>query len=288
MHRPNRYPTAPFGESAGSRRRKRGNSLNGAHRERNQLEPERIATAFIDRIPCSRACCDPASGPKGCAQSPHSATHDFRIKRRLAVAAAEGFRLTMNSFGGTRPLETGEPRSERDALIRELSRHIAQARTATAALLAWCDEHRLSQGPIIAKRLERDRTVPAGDVSLPEIGVLPEELLCRRRVQLVRGDLPLVTADNWFLPARLPARMNDVLESTDLPFGAVVAPLNPARRNASIHFSDPGDGESWGPETILEHRAIVFDGEGQPLAVVRERFRVELVSFPSYPTTMIR
>jgi chorismate-pyruvate lyase len=201
---------------------------------------------------------------------------------------AEGFRLTMNSIGGKTRLERGEPWSERDALVRELSRRIALARTATAALLAWCDEHRLSHGPIMAKRLQGDRTLPAKELSLPELGAPSEEPLCHRRVELVRGNLPLVTADNWFLPARLSPEMNDVLGSTDLPFGAVVAPLDPKRRNASIHFCDPGDGAPWGQETILEHRAIVLSGDGEPLAAVRERFRVELVSFPSYPTTTIR
>ncbi|MBF9232207.1 hypothetical protein [Microvirga alba] len=178
-----------------------------------------------------------------------------------------------------------------EALIRELSARIAHARTATATLQVWCEEHGLSQGPITAKRLHEDRTSTIGDEQLPELGALPDESICHRRVQLVRGGLPLVEADNWFMPSRLPPEMRGILETTDLPFGVVIAPLNPSRRTCSIRFRAPGDGrrgetslaahgdEPWSPETILEHRAVVISGRGIPLAVVREYFRAELVSF---------
>lgn len=190
----------------------------------------------------------------------------------------------MHSLGSKRLPAADEPWSEREALIRELSQRIAQARTATAALLDWCDEHGLSEGPILARRLQSDRTLSGRDVSLQALAAMPEEPIRHRRVELIRGTLPLVTADNWFLPSRLPAPMNEALETTDLPFGAVIASLDPSRRNSSIHFSDPGDGgEVWGRETVLEHRAVVVGGRGRPLAVVRERFSAALVSFTRRP-----
>ncbi|NIX77022.1 hypothetical protein [Microvirga terricola] len=189
----------------------------------------------------------------------------------------------MTSLSGKGLLATGAHWVERDALIRELSERIVQAKTATASLLDWCEEHGLSDGPIIARRLQDDRTLSARDLSLPALGAMSEELIRHRRVELARGDLPLVTADNWFLPSRLSAQMNEALDGTDLPFGAVIAPLDPARRNFAIHFNDPGDGEAWGPDTILEHQAVVIDGKGRPLAVVRERFQAALISFSSRP-----
>ena len=94
---------------------------------------------------------------------------------------------------------------------------------------------------------------------------------------LLRGDLVLSEADNWFLPCRLPAEMARALHTTDMPFGAIVAPLQPSRRTFRVAIApallDPG--------AVLEHRAVLLDAQGRPLAVVRERYRSALLGDPA-------
>jgi len=107
----------------------------------------------------------------------------------------------------------------------------------------------------------------------------------------MRGSLPLSEAENWFIPQRLMPGMRDLLAATDIPFGTAIAPLNPFRRTLSVRFPDltsrgsektsqDGCGIEWSlPNVVLEHQAIVMSEAGEPLAVVQEGFRSELVSF---------
>jgi hypothetical protein len=50
----------------------------------------------------------------------------------------------------------------------------------------------------------------------------------------VGGPTPRATAENWFVPQRLTAAMNDRLQTKDVPFGIVIAPLNPFRRTLLV------------------------------------------------------
>jgi hypothetical protein len=83
----------------------------------------------------------------------------------------------------------------------------------------------------------------------------------------------LSEADNWFLPRRLPAAMARALETTDVPFGAIVAPLQPFRRTLRVAIAS----DALDPGVVLEHRAVLLDAHGRPLAVVRERYRAALI-----------
>ena len=93
---------------------------------------------------------------------------------------------------------------------------------------------------------------------------------------LLRGGLVLSEADNWFLPCRLPAAMAQALHTTDVPFGAIVAPLQPCRRTFRVAIAP----DARDPGVVLEHRAVLLDAQGHPLAVVRERYRAALIEHP--------
>lgn len=155
-----------------------------------------------------------------------------------------------------------------------LSRHLRAARTATEALLAWCEERGLGHGPILAERARLPPPVVPDAQGLAELAPARGEPMQHRRVELRRGGLALVQADNWFVPTRLPPALQHQLASTDLPFGTVVAPLSPSRRTYFV----AGSGEASLPAGfVLEHRAVVLDAAARPLAVVRELYRATLV-----------
>jgi chorismate-pyruvate lyase len=175
------------------------------------------------------------------------------------------------------------------ALIQELSRRLCNTPTATATLFAWCEEHRLSSGPVtVICRCRCQAPAVARDV-LTELKPLPREPVAYRSVQLVRGGLPLVDAENWFIPHRLSPDMRDALEATDIPFGDLIAPLSPMRRTLSVrarefpveipvsHLLETQRVEQQHPEAILRIDAVVISGSGLPLAYVRENFRPELI-----------
>jgi hypothetical protein len=59
-----------------------------------------------------------------------------------------------------------------------------------------------------------------------ELAVAATDTVRYRRVRLRCGSLVLSEADNWYVPARLTADMNRLLETSDTPFGRVVQALH--------------------------------------------------------------
>ncbi len=123
-------------------------------------------------------------------------------------------------------------------------------------------------------------------------------------------------ADNWFVPARLTAAMNALLDSTQTPFGAVIAPLGPIRRTLDSTVTwrplTPGFGcctcgaearpaadkdaagddsrNSAGcmkasaplpiPPEIFRHQALVYTRDMLPIALVSEVYQGALLAYP--------
>jgi hypothetical protein len=183
--------------------------------------------------------------------------------------------------------------SDTEALIWALSTRLIASATATDTLLAWCEEYGLSHGPITV--VIRQRFAPAvvpGEV-MAALGLAASEAVHYRQVRLMRGSLALAAAENWFVPERLTAEMNGALNQTDIPFGTVIAPLQPVRRtlvaNAWPLVDEPVEDPPWFsgsahhpfPEIILEHKAMILTGSGTSLALVNEFFFADLVSFAS-------
>jgi hypothetical protein len=148
--------------------------------------------------------------------------------------------------------------------------------TATETLLAWCDDHGLSDGPITVDIRQRFSPAVVPDDVLPALKLVPGEGISYRQVQLMRGSLPLAAAENWFVPQRLTADMNEALTRTNVPFGSVVAPLRPYRCTLVAHLQPYS-------EIILVHSAVILSKAGTALAFVKESYFSDLVLFASAP-----
>jgi chorismate-pyruvate lyase len=141
------------------------------------------------------------------------------------------------------------------------------APTVTAGLLAWCEARGIGTGPI---RVLARSGGPA-PAALARLLDATGEATLFRRVTLGRGTIALATAENLFLPARLTPPMRQALAETDTPFGAVLAPLAPARRTIARSLART-DG------AVLAQTALVLGADGTILAAVRERFLPALLS----------
>ena len=95
-----------------------------------------------------------------------------------------------------------------------------------------------------------------------------------RRVQLVCGSRVLSEADNWYLPGHLSPAMNQVLDSTDEPFGRVVGPLGFQRQTLADQTFWPPRGEG-DQGVILEVRALLRDRQHQPFSYVIESYLMQ-------------
>jgi hypothetical protein len=179
------------------------------------------------------------------------------------------------------------------AFVQDLSTRLMAGATALETLLAWCEEHGLSQGPITAEVRQRSSPSAVPDTALSALEPAPGTTIHYRQVQLMRDTLHLATAENWFVPQRLTASMNDRLQTKDVPFGIVIAPLNPFRRTLLVRPAPLTSGSlatpAWlggspqdpHPEIVLEHTAVILSSCGAALAFLREWFRSDLVSFVS-------
>ena len=124
--------------------------------------------------------------------------------------------------------------------------------------------------------------------------VSADEPVKYRRVRLTCGSHVLSEAENWYVPARLTAAMNDTLETTDAPFGKVVQPLHFRRRtlSAELLWSPlppgweraerlPADraGPLVMPHRLLQHRALLVDGDGHPFSALIETYTEQVLAF---------
>ncbi|WP_201832704.1 hypothetical protein [Microvirga zambiensis] len=166
--------------------------------------------------------------------------------------------------------------TDMNSLVWALNTRLIAGATATGTLLAWCEEHGLSDGPITVDVRQRFAPALVPDDILPALELNPGETIDYRQVQLMRGALPLATAENWFVPQRLTAAMNKALNTTETPFATVIAPLRPVRRILAAAIQ-PQSG------IILEQVALVRSGSGAALALVKEGYLPDLVSFDQAP-----
>jgi hypothetical protein len=107
----------------------------------------------------------------------------------------------------------------------------------------------------------------------------------------------LSEADNWYVPGRLTAEMNRLLDTTDAPFGRVVQPLEPYRRPIDARILwlplpdgwdrpgasalPPDTGEPMEvPRALFEHRAVLYTREHRPFSEVHEIYQRGILAFP--------
>lgn len=188
-------------------------------------------------------------------------------------------------------------RVETLALIETLNGRLLAAGSATATLEKWCADHRMaSPAKIIARRITGADHAPSPETRR-RLKAEHGETIRYRHVQLVCGTHVLSEADNWYVPARLPAEANTLLETGDTPFGKAVQSLHPSRQtiDAKILWSPLSEGwEMKAPTTdapseptryLVEHRALLVTPEHIPISEVEEHYTREILDFNGGDTT---
>ncbi|WP_156453803.1 MULTISPECIES: hypothetical protein [Methylobacterium] len=162
-------------------------------------------------------------------------------------------------------------RADAAGLAAALRARILAAPSATAVLEAWCAERGLAPEPrLVAQRLPAPEKPPSAE-QRRRLGVGPDEPVRYRRVRLACGAHVLSEADNWYVPSRLTPEMNRALDETDAPFGRVVRPLAPVRRNIGLrlleHAARPGR-----DTPLFAVDAVLASAAGQPVCEVAETY----------------
>lgn len=191
--------------------------------------------------------------------------------------------------------DTPAARRQAAALLQTLNADLLGHDSATLTLERWCGTHGIaSPARIVAHRVHgADKPLP------PELRAQlapdPHEPVKYRRVHLACGDHVLSEADNWYLPNRLTAAMNDKLDSSDAPFGKVVLPLHFRRKTLSARmlWSPLLDGKTATattgtlaiPHLLLQHRALLFDAKDRPFSALIETYTDQVLAFPRSDAT---
>jgi hypothetical protein len=188
-------------------------------------------------------------------------------------------------------------RLEALALIQSLNAGILGSSSATLSLEKWCRDYRLAEEPKIVADLIRGVDKPPTPEQRQRLQVTGRERVKYRRVQLRCGRQLLSEAENWYVPGRLTAEMNRLLETTDTPFGKVIQPLAPYRQNLSVKILWSPLPDGWArespqpstadptrplaiPEALFEHRAILYTRKHKPFSEVYEVYQRQILGFP--------
>ena len=224
----------------------------------------------------------------------HPAVRASRIFSAFAL-----FSLMATGAGSAQPIhppwrDTLVTRLAAAALIAQLRIELLTQPSATLTLEHWCAAHHLAAKPLILAELQHDHPpLPAAERLRLKIGA--SEPVRVRHVLLTCGGQTLSEANNWYVPARLTADMNHRLDTTDMPFGKVVAALDFKRVTVSsvlLWSSLPADwpatptpppalqGRLVVPDRLFENRAILTRGQDQlPFADLVETYRRPLLDF---------
>ena len=159
--------------------------------------------------------------------------------------------------------------------MQTLNDELLASRSATQTLEAWCGDHHLAAQPRIVARLVTNADKPAMTEQRHRLQVASADVVKFRHVRLQCGSRVLSEADNWYVPSRLTAEMNHLLETTDTPFGIVVRPLEPYRETLAVTmFWTAGAAP---PEALFAHRAVLFTRDHVPFSEVYEVYQREIL-----------
>jgi len=185
------------------------------------------------------------------------------------------------------------------ALLQTLNADLLSHDSATLTLERWCADHHLAEPPRIVARRIRDVPKPVPDDVRTLLKVDAAEPIGYRHVELMCGAHVFSEADNWYVPGRLTADMNQRLDGTDEPFGKVVQPLHFQRRtlSAELLWSPlPPGWEMRGAkaaaeadrstlriaDAVLRHRAVLVNATQEPFSTVVETYTNQLFDFGSW------
>lgn len=164
--------------------------------------------------------------------------------------------------------------------VASLRAALADGDSTTLTLERWCAAHGLAcPGGLVAQRLPGP-VRPPGRARRRRLGVGAHERVRYRRVLLRCGGLVLCEAENWYVPERLPAWANRLLDRSTIPFGRVVAPLGFRRHRLSsvpLRALVTGPGRPAWRHAVLRQDALLTLPGGLPFCEVAETFTSELL-----------
>jgi chorismate-pyruvate lyase len=182
-----------------------------------------------------------------------------------------------------------DQRTRLQAQVQELNTALMGNNSATAVLQGYCDRLGANIGRIRARKAPVSDDPRLAGAARRQLGVGPKEPIRHRRVELVCGEIVLSRADNWYLPNRLTQQMNTTLQSTERPFGVVVAPLGFHRRTLAVRVLFEPLPTGWEteretyetrvgiPADILQHRAVLQARDGRPFSYVVETYTDQIL-----------
>jgi len=185
-------------------------------------------------------------------------------------------------------------RLEALALLQTLNAELLSHDSATATLEQWCAAHHLANpARITAERLLGADQPPTAE-QRQELRVTPTQAVRYRHVKLHCGTVVLSEAENWYVPSRLTAAMNQQLNTTDAPFGKVTQALHFQRHTIAARLLWQPLPEGWElqsvatrasaeamspPAQVLEHRALLLLPDGIPISEVIETYTGNVLAF---------
>lgn len=184
------------------------------------------------------------------------------------------------------------------ALLETLHAELLTAKSATFVLEAWCREHEQSKEPKIQAIRDAARQKPAPAEVRELLNVTDRETIRYRSVNLTCGSHIFSEADNWYVPERLTAGMNERLDKSDTPFGIAVKDLNFTRRTLGAEALWAPLSRGWEmkmpqssrsdrplkiPTYVLHFRAALSTVDHTTFSVVDETYRNDLFDFRLSP-----
>jgi hypothetical protein len=220
---------------------------------------------------------------------------DMKVSLAFALAAAA-------IAAGPAPAAPSWPdtplgRTQALAVIETLNANLLASSSATTTLEAWCGDHHMASPARLTAERVRGADKPATAEQRRVLQVGADEPVRYRRVRLACGGHVLSEADNWYVPGRLTAGMNQVLEGSDTPFGRAVAGLHPVRQTLSaamlwsplpagwdLKVGQPAPAGGGGglaiPDALFRHTAVLYDDQRRPFSLVVETYTGEVLDYP--------
>jgi chorismate-pyruvate lyase len=218
------------------------------------------------------------------------------MKRAILTATWLGVFWAAHAQEPPRWPDTYVARLEALALIQTLNAEILASRSATTILENWCRDHRLADTPQIRAHLVTGVSKAPTAEQRQRLEISAQHEVKYRRVELRCGTQVLSEADNWYVPSRLTPEMNRLLDTTETPFGTVVASLEPYRRTFAVRLLWSPLPDGWEresgkplpttpsgalviPQALFEHRALLYTRDHRAFSEVTEVYQRQLLSF---------
>jgi len=186
-------------------------------------------------------------------------------------------------------------RLEATALLQSLNVELLTSDSEQQTLGRWCSSHGLVSNPQISIERVLDAEERPTEAQRKMLATSAKEPIRHRKVQVLCGATVLLEADDWYLPSRVSAQVNALIESTALPFET--AQIGHFRRRiVSATILWPQLPELWGlgteesatesqamrppPARVLTHHVLVTLPDGTPFGEAKENYMRSVLAFP--------